>query len=196
MANFCLHVTFDQISRQDGSMTVGEIGSCPDCGFVWDHVPINDVPRRLEIGTRSLVELLAQDHAIVSVRPSLERWSIAEYSGHVRDVLLTVRERIIAATIVDRPTGLPIFREERVALGYYRLDTPMELAVELQAASGLLVKSVRSIPSGLETRTMNYGFPSPMERPVTWVAAQGVHELEHHLGDAEKNVLLRSAGLA
>ncbi len=177
-------------------MPTTENESCPDCGFVWDNVLLVEVPKRLEVGTGSFVALLARDDAIVSVRPSNERWSIAEYAGHVRDVLLTVRERMIAATIVDRPTGLPIFREERVALGYYDLDTAAELASELRVASGLLVKTVRSIPEGLDSRTMNYGFPSPTERPVTWVAAQGVHELEHHLGDARENVRLRTSMLA
>ncbi|MEI6701511.1 MAG: DinB family protein [Actinomycetota bacterium] len=173
-----------------------ETESCPDCGFVWDEVLIADVPKRLVIGTSSFVDLLAHDDVIVAVRPSADRWSIAEYAGHVRDVLLTVRERIIAATIADRPTGLPIFRDERVALGYYSLDTAVDLTVELRAVSGLLVKTVQTIPAGLEVRTMNYGFPSPMERPVTWVAAQGVHELEHHLGDAAENVRLRISMLA
>ena len=57
-------------------------------------------------------------------------------------------------------------------------------------AAALLVRMVAALsPEQLE-RTCQYGYPGPSTRTLRWMAAQAVHEVEHHLGDVEENLTL------
>ncbi|MCP3855439.1 MAG: hypothetical protein GY698_12000 [Actinomycetia bacterium] len=40
-------------------------------------------------------------------------------------------------------------------------------------------------------RPIFYGWPRPATRTLRWVAAQALHEVEHHLGDVERIVSTR-----
>ena len=83
-----------------------------------------------------MAALLAGDPAVVAARPEPARWSALEYGAHLRDVLISLRERTLTASIEDHPTGAPIHRDERVDLGFYSLDDPATVAAELRAAAG------------------------------------------------------------
>ncbi len=134
--------------------------------------------------------VIADAGPAASIRPDAERWSILEYGAHLRDVFLSLRERILAAVIVEHPTGQPIYREERVNLGFYDGDTPEDIALELDVASGLLLKVLERLPEGAASRRMRYSPVTNLEVTVGWVAAQAAHEAEHHLGDVQANLTL------
>jgi hypothetical protein len=133
------------------------------------------------------VDVLRTSPVALSARPIPERWSILEYAAHTRDVLISIRERFVLASIVDGHIGTPIFRDERVDLGFYKLDTPEEVAEELQASSRLFVRTFEALPAGFENRVFTYSPISKADVTILWAGAQALHECEHHLGDVREN---------
>jgi len=108
----------------------------------------------------------------------------------MRDVFMSIRERIVRASIETDSVGSPIYREERVDLGFYRLDEPDEVAKELLAMSRLFVRTFEALPAGFEKRLFAYSTISPQKVTILWAGAQALHECEHHLGDVRENVRL------
>ena len=164
--------------------------SCEGCGFVWDDVPDADVTPRLLAGTELLGRLLRNTPDVASARPTPDRWSMLEYGAHVRDVLLVLRDRFVVGVVADSPEFTPMYRDERVDLGMYRDEDPAAVATELEVAAALLARMLQALtPEQLEL-TCQYGYPGPSTRTLRWMAAQAVHEVEHHLGDVEENLKL------
>jgi hypothetical protein len=131
----------------------------------------------------------------VGTRPEPERWSILEYGGHLRDVLLSIRERVVLASILDVPVGTPIYRDERVEIGFYAQDAASDVAVELQVATYLFLKTVATFPPGFEDRRLVYSDRTPLEITISEALSNALHECEHHLDDAKENLrLLASSG--
>lgn len=166
--------------------------SCPVCGFRWNVVTASEIAPRIREATGQFVEILSNNEAIAVVRPSAERWSILEYGSHLRDVLLAIRDRIILASIVDEPTGTPIYRDDRVSIGFYRLDEPSVIANELAVVSELFVRTLQSLPPGYEQRPLIYSVITKEKVTNLWAGAQAVHESEHHLSDVRENLALLS----
>lgn len=164
--------------------------SCEGCGFEWDSVSAPQITQRITAAASSFASLIESAGSRAGARPSPERWSALEYGAHLRDVLISIRERIIAASVVDEPTGSAIHRDERVALGFYRLDTPSEVARELTVVARLFVRTLESLPAGYEGRRFIYSPVTPARVTILWAGAQALHECEHHLGDAEENLTL------
>ena len=113
-----------------------------------------------------------------------------EYGAHVRDVLLVLRDRIVVGVVVDNPGFTPMYRDERVDLGMYGRDDPVAVAAELELAGALLTRMIAALSPEQLDRTCQYGYPGPSTRTLRWMAAQAVHEVEHHLGDVEENLKL------
>lgn len=134
----------------------------------------------------SFVDVITRAGAAVGQRPSAERWSILEYGGHLRDVVLIIRERIMLASILDVPVGTPIFRDERIDIGFYERDTASDVAVEFQVVSYLFLKTVATLPTNYEIRRLVYSTKTPLEITIFGAVSNALHECEHHLGDAEE----------
>ena len=164
--------------------------SCEQCGFVWDTITPTEIPDRLRTATNSFVAVIAGAGEFASTRPSVERWSINEYGAHLRDVFISIRDRIMAASVLERPTGSPMYRDERVALGFYSLDTSLEVTNELAAMSNLFIRTFESLPTGYERREFIYSPITPNAVTILWACAQALHEAEHHLGDVQENLRL------
>jgi hypothetical protein len=162
--------------------------TCGQCGFRWSAVSAGEIPDRLRFATGSFVGVIEEAGAEANVRPSPERWSILEYGAHLRDVFISIRERIITASIEDEPTGAPVHRDERVSLGFYKLDTATSVAGELTAMSDLLIRTFDSLPCEYERRQFTYSPVTPRKVTVLWAGAQAVHESEHHLSDVRENL--------
>ena len=107
--------------------------------------------------------------------------------------MISIRDRIIAATVLENAVGAPIFRDERVNLGFYKEDSPIDVANELQVAMHLFCKAFRTFDNdGLE-KTFTYSPVTPAKVTILWAGAQAVHESEHHLSDVKENLeLLRN----
>jgi hypothetical protein len=57
------------------------------------------------------------------------------------------------------------------------------VAEELRVAASLFARTWDRIPEIIRDRTMVYGWPRLADRSLHWVAAQALHEVEHHLSD-------------
>jgi hypothetical protein len=66
-------------------------------------------------------------------RPAV--WSPLEYCCHLRDVLITQRERVVRVLVEERPTVLPMHREERAVLTRYAEEAPSRVLAQLGAAT-------------------------------------------------------------
>ena len=172
---------------------VPEVESCDDCGYVWDEVSREAIILRVPDGCQAIVSLLEAEPVRSVVRPSPERWSMLEYAAHVRDVMLSVRDRLVVGIVEDDPGFKPMYREERVDLGLYSADSAAEVAREVDAAGAMLGRLFAAIDPALLGRTVQYGFPDPIQRTLLWMGQQVVHEVEHHLGDIEQDLRLLSA---
>ena len=111
-----------------------------------------------------------------------------EYGAHVRDVLLTIRDRLVIGLVEDNPGFKSLWRDERVNLGLYRTDTPAAVVQELEAATAMFLRLFAEIDPASLGRVVQYGFPDSTTRTLEWMGQQAVHEVEHHLGDIQENL--------
>jgi DinB superfamily len=169
------------------------VEQCADCGFVWETVRREEIARRVDAGTATIAGLLAGDPDRAGVRPSTQRWSALEYAAHVRDVLITLRDRLVVGLVEDLPSFKPMYRDERVDLGLYGSDTVEAVAVELRVATAMFIRLFDAIDPQQLTRGVNYGYPNPARRSLLWMGQQAIHEVEHHRSDIAEN-LRRVAG--
>jgi hypothetical protein len=153
----------------------------------------SEVNERTKAAVSSFIEVMKEAGAKVAVRPRPDRWSILEYGGHVRDVLLSIRERVIVASIIDVPTGTPIYRDERIELGFYAEDTAKEVLNELETAVVLFNKTVTTLPADFDTRELVYSSRTPLAVTISSTFSNAAHECEHHLGDASDNLAMFNA---
>jgi hypothetical protein len=163
---------------------------CESCDFRWSETSTQEIPRRIADATAIFVRIINKAGPLATSRPASERWSILEYGSHLRDVLISIRDRIIAASVQEEAIGAPIYRDERVILGFYRLDTPDDVMNELIAASNLFNRTFEALPPAYESRTFLYSPVTPLKVTILWAGAQALHECLHHLGDAVENLAL------
>ena len=164
--------------------------TCEGCGCCWSDITPDEVPFRVTAAATSFVEVIERSGHKATLHPSSERWSILEYGAHMRDVFISIRERIIRACVEDEPVGTPMYREERVNLGLYRLETPKTVVVELSAMANVFARTFESLPEDYLSRRLTYSTITPAKVTILWTGAQAVHEVEHHLSDVRENVLL------
>ncbi len=161
---------------------------CPVCGFRWSAVDPAEVAGRVRGATEEIIATLSAMGPRVGERMAPERWSALEYGGHVRDVLVSLRERVLLACASPEIAVAPsMFRDERVDLGFYARDTLETVTTELRALGALFGRTVACVPSGLRDRTLLFpGRDEPVS--VAWLGAQAVHECEHHLADVREDL--------
>lgn len=162
--------------------------ACGGCGFVHTDRAPSAVPAELRDVVASFARLLDEAPNAVAQRPEPDRWSVLEYAAHLRDVLLSLRERLILGLLIDDAVGTPIYRDERVNRGLYANDTAAELQVQLRVAADILSAIINTMPDSAWSRTMVYSPVSDATVDLAWIANQGLHEAVHHLGDARDNL--------
>lgn len=167
---------------------------CDGCGFVWEAVERDEIGPRAVAGAAAVTALLTSEPDRALLRPTPQRWSMVEYGAHVRDVLLTVRDRLVIGLVEDDPGFKPLYRDERVDLGLYRADTVADVAAEIGPAAAMFARLFEAIEPEALVRTVQYGFPAPATRTLLWMGQQAVHETEHHLHDMEEGRALVAAG--
>ena len=161
---------------------------CEVCGFVWETVERHEIGARVAAGCAAIEDMIAADTKRSGVRPTAQRWSATEYAAHVRDVLITLRDRLVIGLVEDDPSFRPMYRDERVELGLYRADTAGSIAAELRAAQAMFVRLFDAIDPGQLNRSVEYGWPNPARRSLLWMGQQAVHEVEHHGSDIAENL--------
>jgi hypothetical protein len=161
-----------------------EVQTCAQCGFTWATLTRAQVATRMSASIESFVDVMTKAGTTTGQRPTDDRWSILEYGGHLRDVILSIRERVVLASILDVPVGTPIFRDERVDIGFYAHDATADVAMELRVATYLFLKTVATLPENYEDRRLIYSTKTPLEITISGAMSNALHECEHHLADA------------
>lgn len=159
---------------------------CDECGFVYEDVPVADIPARLRALGPPYAEALRHDGDDLRAHPIDRTWSALEYACHLRDVLLVQRERLALALAEDEPTFTPMRREERVIELRYNEQATAEVAKQLAAAAGALADAFADLGEDQWQRRVIYNYPKPWSRTLAWVGQHTVHEGVHHLGDVER----------
>ena len=160
--------------------------ACADCGFVWDDLDLAELRPRLATAAARLAEAFSSSDSRLVERPSRDVWSPVEYGSHVRDVLLNLRDRVVVGLGEDDPSPKPMYGTLRVDRGMYQGTEPAELVVDLTVAARLFDQTLSTITVADAQRPIFYGWPRPATRTLLWVAAQALHEVEHHLDDIDR----------
>lgn len=170
------------VASEDGD----ELERCAVCAFAWDLVGPEEVGPRIVAGAHGLAQALRAHPGAATRRPAPERWSALEYAAHLRDVLLHVRDRLIIALVEDDPEFTPLYPDRRVDLGLYAVDDVATVGTELEVAAGLFSRTFQQIDEAALRRKGHYLYPTTALRSLTWMAAQVVHEVEHHRDDVDE----------
>jgi len=163
------------------------VTSCHECGYVYEELPVERVPESLRAFGPSYREALASvGPEAASTRAETTVWSALEYVCHLRDVLLVQRERVVLAQVQERPTVVPMSREERVAICRYDSQPLEDVLAQLAMASDLCARVFEGLTPAGWARELVYNWPSNEVRDVRWVGRHTVHEGRHHLYDIER----------
>lgn len=154
------------------------------CGFAWDAVEPSEIGPRIVRASAKIAESITIGRS-VEVRVAPEVWSPLEYAGHVRDVLLNIRDRLVVGLNEENPLCKGLFGTPRIEMGLYAGDEADAVAGELKVAASLFARTWDRIPLDMTERTMVYGYPRVADRSLRWVAAQALHEVEHDLMDVQ-----------
>jgi hypothetical protein len=163
---------------------------CEECGYAYDLTAARRAGDDIRVGVAELARLLSTtDPRTLARRTAPDVWSPLEYACHVRDVLITQRERVLLARRVDVPAAVPMGRDERVAHEGYAERIPSEVAEEVTIAGRLLA----NVLDRLDTRDWElrivYNWPRRAERTLRWVAANALHDVRHHLLDIHRQLV-------
>lgn len=161
---------------------------CEVCGHEWDSFTPDAIVDGLYDAGRSWAELLGDPPATVDERPTATEWSIVEYAAHVRDIGYNLRDRIIVGMAEDAPVPKLMFPDLRADLGLYADERADRLAVEVPQSLDLLGRTVRALDTEALERPIRYGWPRDTWRTLRWVGSQALHEAEHHLTDARRQI--------
>ncbi len=161
---------------------------CDWCGFRYDVSAARAAGDEILRGTEQLAAIIETADTDLTKRPDPQTWSALEYACHVRDVLLVQRERVLLARRHDRPSLVPMGRDERVAHDGYNEQSPADVARQLGDAAALFAGVLGRLDDVAWRRTLIYNFPAPAERDLRWLAVHTHHEVQHHLADVRAHL--------
>ena len=174
------------ISKLEGRRTVydGGVDRCEQCGFEYDLDAAPGAGAAILGGAAEVAAILRSgDPDALVRRPDAATWSTREYGCHLRDVLLVQRERVLLARREDRPSLVPMGRDERVEHDGYEDQHPADVARQLEDAAALFTHALSRLDAAAWERTVIYNYPEPAERTLRWVAVHTLHEVRHHAAD-------------
>ena len=161
---------------------------CDECGFTYDVAAAPDAGRAIVTGADEVAQVLADGAADIAARRRPDLWSPLEYGCHVRDVLQVQRERVLLVRREDRPSFVPMGRDERVDHDGYADQDPTDVARQVRDAAALFANVLDRLGPDWD-RTGTYNYPEPTERSLRWIAVHTVHEVCHHLLDIRRQVV-------
>jgi hypothetical protein len=161
---------------------------CDECGFEYDLDSAPTAGPAIVAGVARFALLLDGAGPGVARRPRPDTWSPLEYGCHLRDVLLVQRERVLSARRTDRPEFEPMGRDERVEHDGYGEQDPEAVARQMTDAAALFAHVLARLDDADWDRLVIYGYPARQERTLRWVAVHTVHEVDHHLLDARRQL--------
>lgn len=161
---------------------------CGECSFEYDLAKAPDAASSIITGVAGFAAVLSGSGANVRARREPTQWSPLEYGCHLRDVLLVQRERVLTARREDSPAFEPMGRDERADHDGYAEQEPGDVARQLTVAAQLLANVLGRLRPDDWDRTVMYNYPQPSVRSIRWVAVHTLHEVNHHLLDARRQL--------
>ena len=161
---------------------------CEECGFEYDLGSAPSVAALITAGAAQFASVLHDSDTDLRSRREPTLWSPLEYGCHLRDMLLVQRERVLAARRRDQPSCEPMGRDERVDHDGYAEQEPHDVACQLTMAAQLFANVLTRLPIGDWSRSVVYNYPREAERSLRWVAVHTLHEVTHHLVDAQRQL--------
>lgn len=137
---------------------------CEVCGFDFAALDRNHVRQRVSAAATRIESLVESLPGIAQQRPSADRWSNTEYAGHVRDVFLTIHDRLVLGLIEDEPRFQYLYRDERADMGLLGADTAAAVLPELHAAATMFTRLFDALEPEMLGRMVRYGNPDPVPR--------------------------------
>jgi S-DNA-T family DNA segregation ATPase FtsK/SpoIIIE len=163
------------------------VTTCRECGFPHRDVATStNTDRLLDTVAELCAEVADLPDAVVRRRPAPTVWSVVEYCCHLRDVLVTQRERVVRALVEVRPEFPPMHRDERAALTRYLEEEPACVVTHLRAVAEMAAWTFASLEAVQWTRACVYHYPESATRDLAWLGRHTVHEAVHHLADVRR----------
>lgn len=152
---------------------------CPDCGFVAADLAVDRLGALVRESATAFVAALAAPDA--AVRPSPDRWSVLEYSCHVRDVHRIFGERVLLMLTEDEPR-FPNWDQDETALAErYAEQDPSVVSDELLEAAAAVADRYDAVPPDAWGRR---GIRSNgSEFTVETLGRYHLHDVVHHRWD-------------
>jgi DinB superfamily len=164
------------------------LDSCSGCGFEYDLEQSGLAAASIVEGSLRMGAMLRDPGAEVRLRRVPGQWSPLEYGCHVRDILLTQRERVLLARRERCPSLTPMGRDERAEHDGYSEQDPADVARQLEDSARLFANVLARLGERDWDRTLIYNYPEPTERSLRWVAVHTLHEVRHHRLDMARQL--------
>jgi hypothetical protein len=161
--------------------TVTEEG-CTECGYS-PHSG-QDTGNRLRHTALAWREVLSNPHA--SLRPVPQRWSPLEYAAHARDMCRLACERVDLMLMETAPTFSNWDQDEQAVVNNYLNSDSIAIATDLGRQLELAACAFDEVPASSWNRSGFRGDGKVFT--VASFAAFVLHEVEHHLQDAERGL--------
>lgn len=162
------------------------MGRCEECGFDYDEIARDGIPRALRaLGVQYRDVLDDRDDNLLRAHPLPDTWSALEYACHVRDVFGVQRERVLLALTEEQPAFPSMRREERVTEERYNEQQPAQVGREITVAAESLAATLEALDEDAWSRTGVYNWPATRVRTVEWIGAHTIHEGKHHMQDID-----------
>ncbi|WP_345216401.1 DinB family protein [Georgenia halophila] len=161
---------------------------CEECGFDFADVTSAVASGEIVARAESFASVLDRADPEAGPRRVGGRWTTLEYGGHVRDMLVVQRERVLMARMHDVPEATPMGRDERAEWAEYEGLDASELARQVRDCADWLARTFSLLGPDHWQRRLVYTYPERAERTLEWLAANVVHELVHHEMDIRHNL--------
>jgi len=154
---------------------------CPECGFDASELAREQIAPMTRGKARAWAEILDANPDSLRQRPSDDRWSVLEYSCHVRDVLRVMDERLKLMVCLDNPLFQNWDQDKTAVQDRYEDQDPRQVAAELTAAADTLAGEFSGVQGAAWQRpgTRSNGSHFTVETLGRYM----IHDVVHHLFD-------------
>ena len=157
---------------------------CPFCGTAPAEVASEALPDALrQEASRWETLLVNADDVAVRARPEDGSWTALEYGCHCRDLLSVMTERVARVLVEDEPDFGWWDHDAAAVDEHYNEQDPTAVAGDLAANAQWLAGTLSMVDGDEWDRAGTRGDGAHLS--VTGIGRFTLHELAHHLWDAE-----------
>ncbi|MCO1337809.1 hypothetical protein BJH93_02725 [Kocuria polaris] len=170
------------IAGETKDWSIVTIEGCIECGYSPHAGPTTG--SRLRRTARSWHEVMG--HPRVAQRPEPHVWSPLEYAAHTRDMCRLACERVALMLTRTAPTFSNWDQDEEAVINDYAHADPLIISADLGRQLERAARTFDDVPANSWSRS---GFRGDGKAfTVETFASFVLHEIEHHLQDAEEGL--------